>query len=110
VTREELEEGRDYLKAFDSSPSLGEMRAIHFWLMDHADALLSLAEEARWRSVTEEPPPQLLEVDAIFSRGDECSRSVRASLDSDGHWYDSIGGLRIAPTHWRPLPKGPVKP
>lgn len=109
MTREELEEGLRLQAEAARSQSRLDADIFDEYMAKFHDELLSLAEEARWRDVTEEPPPQLLEVDAIFSRGDECSRSVRASLDSDGHWYDSIGGLRIAPTHWRPLPKGPER-
>lgn len=119
MTREELEEGRALLTEFrtyeaqaiangHSPEMLGA--EIEGWLLDHAAELLFLAEEARWRSVAEEPPELFA---TVLVPADENNDHVAAYLSHSGVWCacetESPLMPSEVPTHWRPLPRGPVK-
>lgn len=100
MTREELEEGRRLWSRRDLNQFPFEK-----WLLTHADELLSLAEEARWRSVTEEPPQTNTWVCAV---NDTVVVSGFVCCAGPGAWISYHGGHSIpAPTHWRPLAKRP---
>lgn len=104
MTREELEEARQLLA--ECRDGLCTDRSVRVWFLEHADALLSLAEEARWRSVTEEPPQTNTWVCAV---NDTVVVSGFVCCAGPGAWISYHGGHSIpAPTHWRPLPRGPV--
>lgn len=114
MTREELEEGRALLTEFrtyeaqaiangHSPEMLGA--EIEGWLLDHAAELLFLAEEARWRSVAEEPPQTNTWVCAV---NDTVVVSGFVCCTGPGTWISYHGGHSIpTPTHWRPLAKRP---
>jgi hypothetical protein len=105
VTREELEEGRRLWSRRDLNQFPFEK-----WLLTHAAELLSLAEEARWRSVTEEPPELFA---TVLVPADENNDHVAAYLSHSGVWCacetESPLMPSEVPTHWRPLPKGPER-
>lgn len=109
MTREELEEARQLLA--ECRDGLCTDRSVRVWFLEHAAELLSLAEEARWRSVTEEPPELFA---TVLVPADENNDHVAAYLSHSGVWCacetESPLMPSEVPTHWRPLPKGPVKP
>lgn len=111
MTREEIERARELLEIHRRTSHMsctverGELVGL---VMNHVEELLSLAEEARWRSVTEEPPQTNTWVCAV---NDTVVVSGFVCCAGPGAWISYHGGHSIpAPTHWRPLPRGPVKP
>lgn len=108
MTREELEEGRR-LRALAGSLHIDTIAQARFsrWLFDNSEALLSLAEEARWRDFADEPPG----VSRFLGIRAGCIEEYEIEEDGEITWN---GGSPVKteylPTHWRPLPRGPVKP
>lgn len=105
MTREELEYGLKQFERSKHSRSAGE--DFEEWMWDHIEELLSLAEEARWRSVAEEPPELFA---TVLVPADENNDHVAAYLSHSGVWCacetESPLMPSEVPTHWRPLPKG----
>lgn len=113
MTREEIERARELLEIHRRTSHMsctverGELVGL---VMNHVEELLSLAEEARWRSVTEEPPELFA---TVLVPADENNDHVAAYLSHSGVWCacetESPLMPSEVPTHWRPLPKGPER-
>lgn len=116
MTSEELEEGRDLVDSCvrDGSGWDSQVKssyAAEQWLKRHASELLSLAEEARWRSVVEEPPPtdrEFIGYDKFYNRVGEAERDGNQTNDFGEPSCDFIDSDDCHITHWKPLPKPPV--
>lgn len=109
MTKEEIEEGKALIDSCvrDSSGWDSQVKSSYDaeqWLKRHAVELLALAEEARWRSVAEEPPPTWRNVIGIVNE-----QIITVYVDSTGKWVEGSTGLARyldhEPSHWRPLPR-----
>lgn len=113
MTREEIEEGR---KLFDAHIELESETVTAYWdgwIAKHFDALLALAEEARWREVETEPPPfstTLLGYDRFYEKVKTCSwgPNDRRLVFDDGD--DDCDIVKWRPLGEAPLPETPEQP
>ena len=102
VTREDIERGRMLLaEQHDMWVKHPDVHHLLWerWAAAHASELLTLAEEARWRSVTELPSAS----DEFVIGWCEGERPTVIRY-ATGAGFGSIGAAHRKCTHWRPMP------
>lgn len=105
MTREELEEGRRLLAGTHDPENYASDGLLRDWLWLHRKELLSLAEEARWRSVVDEPPPDGKRFQVWRVAVHRGGVPIEMLVDDATHWRGAWNQQGV--THWRPLPRGP---
>lgn len=120
MTKEEIEEGRRLLETYQlaldvfraSGSALSHKlthatEELHPWLFDHADELIALAEEERWKDVAECVPENGTLV--LVYDGESVSLAELHPISGVGWggrmWIAPGGAATSLPTHWRPLPR-----